>query len=402
MALTKASYSMIKGAVVNVLDFGADPTGVNDSSAAIKAAIDSNASFLEVFIPAGDYKLTSPIVIDRQNLTIRGAGYQTVLLPIVGVVAIQVAKNNGVSRLNLEDFRIYGLTDANGGIELGTSTFGSFVAFCKIKGVTITNFTEYLGFGIKIYQVQELDIDGCYIADNYNNIHFPTASNNYATSVHIHGQSGYIGRALNIGILLDKEVASFRVSDIVIESNVGPGFACTGFSNQATFDNVHFENNGNGMYLSGDSNRRGQFTINNCFFYGNTLNFSSDYSYIIATNNVGLLETGKISLLTGCNAYFSNNKADDGVSTNLISKYEALRASGTISYLDKDDNGNFYQRVNQMYLGSGSAALISGAGSPEGFVTATIGSLYLRTDGGAGTTLYVKEFGTGNTGWTAK
>lgn len=46
--------------------------------------------------------------------------------------------------------------------------------------------------------------------------------------------------------------------------------------------------------------------------------------------------------------------------------------------------------------------LISGAGTPEGAVTAGVGSLFLRTDGGAGTTLYVKESGTGNTGWVAK
>lgn len=43
-----------------------------------------------------------------------------------------------------------------------------------------------------------------------------------------------------------------------------------------------------------------------------------------------------------------------------------------------------------------------GAGTPEGAVEASVGSLYLRTDGGAGTTLYVKESGTGNTGWSAK
>jgi len=44
----------------------------------------------------------------------------------------------------------------------------------------------------------------------------------------------------------------------------------------------------------------------------------------------------------------------------------------------------------------------SGTGSPEGVVTANIGSIYSRSDGGAGTTLYVKESGTGNTGWIAK
>jgi hypothetical protein len=44
----------------------------------------------------------------------------------------------------------------------------------------------------------------------------------------------------------------------------------------------------------------------------------------------------------------------------------------------------------------------SGSGSPESVVTAPVGSIYTRTDGGASTTLYIKESGTGNTGWIAK
>lgn len=44
----------------------------------------------------------------------------------------------------------------------------------------------------------------------------------------------------------------------------------------------------------------------------------------------------------------------------------------------------------------------SGTGSPESAVTAPVGSIYTRTDGGASTTLYIKESGTGNTGWIAK
>jgi len=51
---------------------------------------------------------------------------------------------------------------------------------------------------------------------------------------------------------------------------------------------------------------------------------------------------------------------------------------------------------------SGSVIWTSGANSPEGVVTAVVGSLYTRTNGGAGSTFYVKESGTGNTGWVAK
>jgi hypothetical protein len=53
-------------------------------------------------------------------------------------------------------------------------------------------------------------------------------------------------------------------------------------------------------------------------------------------------------------------------------------------------------------LGFNGPQLFNGTGTPEGSVTAPIGSLYTDSTGGAGTTLYVKESTTGNTGWVAK
>jgi hypothetical protein len=47
--------------------------------------------------------------------------------------------------------------------------------------------------------------------------------------------------------------------------------------------------------------------------------------------------------------------------------------------------------------------IFTGKGSPNGALVAAIGSLYLRLDGGAGTTLYVKESASDkNIGWVAK
>lgn len=57
------------------------------------------------------------------------------------------------------------------------------------------------------------------------------------------------------------------------------------------------------------------------------------------------------------------------------------------------------------YLGntfSGVPYYRSYTSSPEGSITAPVGSICVRTNGGANTTLYVKESGTGNTGWVAK
>lgn len=49
-----------------------------------------------------------------------------------------------------------------------------------------------------------------------------------------------------------------------------------------------------------------------------------------------------------------------------------------------------------------STRFLFGTGTPEAAQTAGVGSIYLRQNGGAGTSFYVKESGTGNTGWVAK
>lgn len=70
MSLTKVSYAMITGTPANVLDFGADPTGDTDSTAAIQAAI---AASLNVYFPEGTYLISSTLVI-RSQAYWRGEG----------------------------------------------------------------------------------------------------------------------------------------------------------------------------------------------------------------------------------------------------------------------------------------------------------------------------------------
>ena len=79
MSLTKASYSMITGAFVNVLDYGADSTGVVDSTTAIQDAVDFAAPIgRTVFIPAGTYKIGA-ITLPQQHggIEIVGEAYDS-------------------------------------------------------------------------------------------------------------------------------------------------------------------------------------------------------------------------------------------------------------------------------------------------------------------------------------
>lgn len=65
MPLTKVSYSMIQGAPLNVLDYGADSSGIADSTSAIQAAITkAQVQNTAIIFPSGTYKITSGILVD--------------------------------------------------------------------------------------------------------------------------------------------------------------------------------------------------------------------------------------------------------------------------------------------------------------------------------------------------
>ena len=86
MSLTKVSFSMITGAVVNVLDYGADSTGATDSATAIQAAITALGTYERgtVFIPKGAYKVASSILIggtaSAYPIVIEGVGQGTQII----------------------------------------------------------------------------------------------------------------------------------------------------------------------------------------------------------------------------------------------------------------------------------------------------------------------------------
>ena len=77
-----------------------------------------------------------------------------------------------------------------------------------------------------------------------------------------------------------------------------------------------------------------------------------------------------------------------------------------VRYIRTDGAGairNFFRiLLDRIIIGHNGSQIISGKGSPEGVVTACVGSMYLDTEGSTGSTLYVKETGEGNTGWISK
>ena len=82
MSLTKATYSLIDGSPLNVLDFGAVGDGSTDDAAAIQAAIDSidDGTGGIIHFPPGTYQLGATLTIALGDITLAGSGRGNTIL----------------------------------------------------------------------------------------------------------------------------------------------------------------------------------------------------------------------------------------------------------------------------------------------------------------------------------
>ena len=127
MSLTKASYSLINGAPINVADYGAVGDNTTNDTAAIQAAINAmtNGSAL-VFAPGKTYRVTAPIVVPP-NLTgcVFSGNGSTLRADHNGDGLVMIATNQNFSRHKVYDLTIKGpnVSYPNNPTELaGTST----------------------------------------------------------------------------------------------------------------------------------------------------------------------------------------------------------------------------------------------------------------------------------------
>lgn len=114
MALTKATYSMISGAPINVKDYGAVGDGTTDDTAAIQAALANNK---EVYIPNGTYKTTATLTINIRGQKIIGeSSDDTVIMKSFDGVGMTTSVDN----VNISCLRI----DSSGDDAGNTSAHG--------------------------------------------------------------------------------------------------------------------------------------------------------------------------------------------------------------------------------------------------------------------------------------
>lgn len=149
-----------------------------------------------------------------------------------------------------------------------------------------------------------------------------------------------------------------------------------------------------------------------------TLPSTGAESIAVLQNNSSASDNGFLTVITGTSGAGGIAIGDSGAYNRFVAQYVntsdsfLLRTGGGATAVTVDSSGDVVL-ANDLDVGGdviitgqielpGGVLILSGSGSPESAVTAPIGSTFHRTDGSAGTSLYVKESGTGNTGWVAK
>jgi hypothetical protein len=150
-----------------------------------------------------------------------------------------------------------------------------------------------------------------------------------------------------------------------------------------------------------------------------SLTFAGGTTGILHSTGGSVTSSAIVDADVGAAAAIAGTKISPAFGTQNITNTGTIQATGNITSTGGNitSAGNYTAQglgqgivhcSNVGVFSSSSTITISGctiragAGTPEGVVTAAMGSLFLRTDGGASTTLYVKTSGAGNTGWTAK
>ena len=312
MSLTKVTYSMINGAVNNVLDYGAVGDGVADDTAAIQAAMtDSLTSGKSVYFPSGSYLVTSTIIV-TPNINVYGESSISSIVKTTMDAPIFQLGNDGdfFQHLVLSDLNIQGSGDAaktnQHAIYANSGPTTAWVAYSVFERLRISNFGgntfKFLGYSggglinnvfsdirITLCKADIMRIEGFSSANTFNHVSFQDSSfsgvswvNYVACQNTVFNQCAFESLGLDAGAS-----AAYGVYADVQTGGGGP---------QLTFNSCYFEtiggsNDGAGVYLESPIDlfvNGGVFAAlpNAVWVNGSETNIVIDGGYFLANTNI--------------------------------------------------------------------------------------------------------------------
>lgn len=326
MALTKVSYSMITGAPVNVLDYGADLTGVTNSSAAITAAI---AAGSVVYFPAGTYKLNAEILIDKSVLLLcdpsNEYGSEGTIFNITHDDPAKAGFKVGTVTNNIQ-FEIQGIPT----FKVPDATYDAFAGlWCQAKTVYIDGLRG------------TVNINGAY----FNNCYIGSVQKLSGTGktylCKVDGDSSLVFQDVNLGSSTGG-LASFqivttggftRVENIYLEAQTTRNLAITSVSRSTVYiGNVYGENSSfYDIYILDSEN----VIIENYRTNTNTQAIIVENSTNVKLNNIiavdRLAANAIVTITANCNNVFIGGVLYDPISSDGVGIREYVCVRGVFN-----------------------------------------------------------------------
>lgn len=450
MALTKVTYSMISGSPANAQDFGASVSATAaENTAAIQAALDSS---LNVVLPADEnltaYQIDAPLVIQPNgSLDISGAritSTNTGIIRFSGSQGTLIGNDSVLTTTSTSSGYAVGLDDQS--VACSVKIFGypiieqSTTTAYSIKGIDMTRFyRSYLEVAVNNF-TWGIYANGSTYATYYNVLQKPSIRTGtdgigiQLTSVNacdivapfisgagigstgiefINGSSKQV-----FGGYIEAFKDTTGVRGLIIDGNTGTTVVGTTFDTTGSAANyaIEVKNTSTGTTLINTVHAGAWADSSKIILYtaSGTINFIGN-SY---TDTIVLGRTTMPSL-TSANTYVNGLNASGQIvqTSNTGSGYTSTlentstSGSGQKITLASTNPVNESQQFTRAVAGrlfatqvgaSNYPSVFISSGSPEGVYTATVGSICMNVSGGAGTAFYVKETGTGNTGWVGK
>jgi hypothetical protein len=368
MSLTKVSYSMVQGAMFNVLDYGAKGDGTTDDAAAIQAAINAaQTAGGAVYLPNGAYKINSKLTISlpigfigAANL-IQNSGDRkgTYLIKGADVIAIEVTSSAGCT---LRDFAVVGSgTDTTQGIKLtqcGRSKLERVsVVECGSHGIEFNN-----GNLTSFRDIYVLGNDG----DGFlvNGAATPDTNACVFINIDARGNGG-------VGFNNSNGWANFGMG-ITAQSNIGAGVR---LNNSRGCDfSIYAESNATNLDLELTNNAACKGSTIRVVFASSITDNSSEENTIINSRNGTEYEpitnimrfnkvrfpnqaavTGQWDLLHNTNAVYDWHFSQTGATQGIVAKNIAGIADPAVDYPVQNANQTWH-RTYQLFTSNASSA----------------------------------------------
>lgn len=288
MSLTKVSYSMIDGdlpfsrilgAPGNVLDYGADPTGVADSTTAIQSAMD-NHKF--VYLPAGTYKTTAPLDFKSNGIRLVGDGRAATTINYTGsVTALRNPDSATVTRLfcSVENMKVQATTSGASGIVIDWKSmqFGQLLNVWIIGQGILGNIAINLEAVWTVTEATYNVIQGCYVGLTSIGLRIRDGANSNL----IQANRFQVGVSTGSGIVLSGSVADYVSNNTIIANGFEfPGQVSNGVNVLQNCTNIvitgnRFESLNNGIVVGATGNKSVSADFAQNYFSSCTININN-------------------------------------------------------------------------------------------------------------------------------